>query len=81
MAPDISKVDSDRRPDPAAAAWNLRDEVLRWFFHGHRLSDPRNLLIPFFGKLARLMPLVAGVLTFLPTVREVRFQKQAGFAA
>jgi hypothetical protein len=24
------------------------DEVLRWFFHGHSLSDPRDLFIPFF---------------------------------
>jgi hypothetical protein len=32
------------------AAWNFRDEVLRWLFHGNSLSDPRDLLIPFFGK-------------------------------
>jgi hypothetical protein len=22
---------------------------LRWFFHGHSFSDPRDLFIPFFG--------------------------------
>jgi hypothetical protein len=29
---------------------DFRDEVLRWFFHGHSLSDSKDLLIPFFGK-------------------------------
>jgi hypothetical protein len=33
MAPDIPKVDPDRHPDPGAAAWYFRDEVLRaWDF-------------------------------------------------
>jgi hypothetical protein len=45
-APDISEVDPDRHPDPG---WNLRDEVMRWLLHGHSLSDPKDLLIPFFG--------------------------------
>jgi hypothetical protein len=53
MAPDIPKVDPDRHLDPAAAAWNFRDEVLRWLLHGHSLSDPKDLLIPFFGKFLR----------------------------
>jgi hypothetical protein len=34
MAPDISKVDTDRHLDPSRSAWNFRDEVLRWLFHG-----------------------------------------------
>jgi hypothetical protein len=33
--------------------WGFRDEVLRWYFHGHSLSDSKNLLIPFFGRFAR----------------------------
>jgi hypothetical protein len=50
MAPDIPKVYPDRQPDPGAAAWNFRDEMLRCFLHGHSLSDPKDLLIPFIGK-------------------------------
>jgi hypothetical protein len=34
MAPDISKVDTDRHLDPSRSAWNFRDEALRWLFHG-----------------------------------------------
>jgi hypothetical protein len=49
MAPDIPKVDTDRHPDPGAAAWNFSDEVPRWLFHGHSLSDPKDLLIPVIG--------------------------------
>jgi hypothetical protein len=50
MAPDIPKIDPDRHPNLGDAAWNFRDEVLRWLFHGNSLSDLRDLLIPFFGK-------------------------------
>ena len=49
MAPDIPKIDPDRHPNLGDAAWNFGDEVLRWFFHGHSLSDSKDLLIPFFG--------------------------------
>jgi hypothetical protein len=38
MAPDIPKIDPDRRPDPGAPAWYFRDEVLRMLFHLHSLS-------------------------------------------
>ena len=34
MAPDIPKIDPDRHPNLGDAAWNFRDEVLRWLFHG-----------------------------------------------
>jgi hypothetical protein len=34
MAPDISEVDTDRHLHPSRSAWNFRDEVLRWLFHG-----------------------------------------------
>jgi hypothetical protein len=44
MAPDIPKIDPDRHPNLGDAAWNFGDEVLRWFFHGHSLSDSKNLL-------------------------------------
>src|SRR5258708_38025941 len=36
MAPNISKVDSDRDLDPSRPAWNFRDEVLRWLLHGEQ---------------------------------------------
>src|SRR3984885_4247917 len=51
MAPDIPKIDPDRHPNLGDAVWNFRDEVLRWIFHGDSLSDPRDRLIPFIGKL------------------------------
>jgi hypothetical protein len=41
MAPDIPKIDPDRRPDPGASAWYFRDEVLRILFHAHSLSLPK----------------------------------------
>src|SRR5260370_1041135 len=41
MAPDIPKIDPDRHPNLGDAAWNFGDEVLRWFFHGHSLSDSK----------------------------------------
>jgi len=34
MGPDISKVDTDRHLDLSRSAWNFRDEVLQWLFHG-----------------------------------------------
>jgi hypothetical protein len=49
MAPDISKVDTDRHLNPGPSAWNFRDEALRRVFHGNSLSDPKNLFIPFIG--------------------------------
>jgi hypothetical protein len=45
MAPDIPKIDADRRLDLEGAAWNFRDEVMRRFFMGNSLSDPKDLLI------------------------------------
>jgi hypothetical protein len=36
MAPDISKVDADCHLDPGLSAWNFRDEMLRWLFHGEQ---------------------------------------------
>jgi hypothetical protein len=32
MAPDIPKIDPDRRPDPGVSAWYFRDEVLHMLF-------------------------------------------------
>jgi hypothetical protein len=52
MAPDIPKIDPNRHPNLGDAAWNFRDEVLRWLFHGNSLSDLRDLLIPFIGNFA-----------------------------
>ena len=34
MAPDISKIDTDRHPDPGTPAWNFRDKVIRRLLHG-----------------------------------------------
>jgi hypothetical protein len=34
MAPNISKVDTDRHGNPRLSAWDFRDEVLRWLLHG-----------------------------------------------
>jgi len=56
MAPDIPKIDPDRHPRLGDAAWNFRNEVFRWLRHGQCLSDPRDQLIPFFGKVACLQP-------------------------
>ena len=56
MAPDVPKIDPDRHPRLGDAAWNFRDEVFRWLLHGHSLSDPRDLLIPFFGNSALKLP-------------------------
>jgi hypothetical protein len=72
MAPDIPKVDSDRHPDPGAAAWNFSDEAPRWLFHGHSLSDPKDLLIPVFGNLLHQPVKKPGQVTEIPV-----FQKPA----
>ena len=34
MAPDIPKVDANRRLGPGLSAWDFCDEVLRCLFHG-----------------------------------------------
>ena len=34
MASDISKIDTDRHPDPGMPAWNFRDKVIRRLLHG-----------------------------------------------
>jgi len=34
MAPDISKINTDRHPDPGTPAWNFRDKVIRRLLHG-----------------------------------------------
>jgi hypothetical protein len=34
MAPEISKVDTNRHLDPSWSVWTFRDELLRWLFHG-----------------------------------------------
>ncbi len=57
MAPDIPKIDPDRQPNLGDAAWNFRDEALRWLFHANSLSDLRDLLIPFIGEVAHEEPL------------------------
>jgi hypothetical protein len=67
MAPDIPKIDPDRHPNLGDAAWNFRDEVFRWLFHGDSLSDPRDRLIPFCGKFKPrstkfLKPRISGTL-------------------
>src|SRR5271154_6316395 len=37
MAPDISKVDSDRHLNLGLSAWDFRNGVLRWLLHGNSL--------------------------------------------
>jgi hypothetical protein len=49
MAPDISKVDTNRHLNQGLPAWYFRNKVLRWLLHGNSLSDPEDLLIPFRG--------------------------------
>jgi hypothetical protein len=53
MAPDIPKIDPDRRPDPGASAWYFRDEVLRMLFHLQKLpaiaDTPVSISIPQRG--------------------------------
>jgi Iron-containing alcohol dehydrogenase len=34
MAPDISKIDTDRHPNPGMPVWNFRDKVIRRLLHG-----------------------------------------------
>jgi hypothetical protein len=41
MAPDITKVDTDRHLNPGPPAWNFRDEMMRRLFHGDSLSPIR----------------------------------------
>src|SRR6202035_5827153 len=56
MAPDISKVDTDRHLDPGPSAWNFRNEVLRRVFHGNSLSPFRKACsshFPLFLSLER----------------------------
>jgi len=71
MAPDIPKIDPDRHPNLGDAAWNFGDEVLRWFFHGHSLSDSKDLLIPFFGKF-KFVEFRRGEVADNPVFRELR---------
>jgi hypothetical protein len=40
MARDIAKINADRHLNPGLSAWNFRDGVIRWHFHGDRFSDP-----------------------------------------
>jgi hypothetical protein len=54
MAPDIPKIDADRRLDLEGAAWNFRDEVMRRFFMGNSLSDPKDLLRPIYRQIRKL---------------------------
>jgi hypothetical protein len=49
MAPDISKVDTDRHLNPGPSAWNFRDEVLRRVFHGNSLSPFRKICSSHFS--------------------------------
>src|SRR6202035_3718379 len=51
MAPDISKVDTDRHLDPGPSAWNFRNEVLRRVFHGNSLSPFRKACSSHFSRL------------------------------
>ena len=74
MAPDIPKIDPDRHLNLGDAAWNFRNEVFRWLFHGNSLSDPEDLLIPFFGNFVSwfmLRPDIAS-LKLLPVCRPSR---------
>ena len=49
MAPDISKVDTDRHLNPGPSVWNFRDEVLRRVFHGNSLSPARKTCSSHFS--------------------------------
>jgi hypothetical protein len=40
MAPSIAKVDTNCQFGPGMPAWNFRDEVLRWLFHGIQSAPP-----------------------------------------
>jgi hypothetical protein len=51
MAPDISKVDTDRHLNPRSSALNFRDEVLRRVFHGNSLSPFRKTCSSHFSVL------------------------------
>jgi hypothetical protein len=53
MAPDISKIDPNRHPNLGDTAWNFRDEVVRWLFHGNSLSGPRRPAHPILRPSSR----------------------------
>jgi hypothetical protein len=40
VTPGIAKVDPDRHLDLALPAWDFRNEVLRWRFHGQQSLRP-----------------------------------------
>ncbi len=81
MAPDVPKIDPDRHPSLGDAAWNFRDEVFRWLFHGDSLSDPRDRLIPFFGNFSHSLqpgplPIFTLPCDFSPSSSNHRVQDQ-----
>jgi hypothetical protein len=49
MALDVPKIDADRHLNLGPPDGYFCDELMRWFFHGNSLSDPKDLLIPFIG--------------------------------
>ncbi len=53
MAPDVPKIDADRHLNLGPPDGYFCDELMRWFFHGNSLSDPKDLLIPFIGNLPK----------------------------
>src|SRR5271167_3023479 len=49
MAPDISKVNTDRHLNPGLSGWSFRDEVLRRVFHRNSLSPIRTTCSSHFS--------------------------------
>ena len=73
MAPDISKVDTDRPLNPALSAWYFRDEVLRLVFHGNSLSPFRKTCSSHFSvRILKMAP------TFVLVVAQEESQRLSG---
>ena len=77
MAPDISKVDANRHLNSGLSAGYFCDEGTRCLFHVNSLSDPKDLLIPFFGLQLALPLSIRRSLTHLFENRE-RIDRMAG---
>jgi hypothetical protein len=60
MAPDITKVDTNRQLGPGLPAWNFRDEMLRRLLHGNSLLLLRGTCSSHFSEVTARYQLAMG---------------------